>query len=160
MSDARQTFDAKAILERAKYLLRVTSDRELADAAGIEYQTLISWKKRNSIPLQAIIELAGKAGCLLDYLVFGERFVDPVGSPPKIDSAVMEIAIRMVCRAASIDDALIPKIVREATLYYIVLANMMDSLIRAGTERNDALRSIEKTSVDIEVALEDRFRAA
>lgn len=159
MNDPTRSFDAKAIVERAKYLMRVGSDRELAETAGIEYQTLVSWKKRNSIPLQAVIDLAGKSGCLLDYLVFGERFVDPIGSPPRIDSAIMDIALRMVSKAAKVDEKIIPKLVYETTFHYIVLANMVDSLVKSGTDRISAIKRVEKTSIDIGSALEETFGA-
>lgn len=62
------TIDAKTVLERLKPKLSVKTDAELADRLGVPHQTLNSWKKRGSIPLDVVIDAAEKHGVSLDYM--------------------------------------------------------------------------------------------
>ena len=60
--------DAKVVLERLKFKLSVKTDAELAEKLGVPYQTLNSWKKRGSIPMDVLVEASEKYHVSLDYM--------------------------------------------------------------------------------------------
>ncbi|POZ49867.1 helix-turn-helix domain-containing protein [Methylovulum psychrotolerans] len=64
--------DAALVVERLKLLLKVDSDKSLAEELGISTPTVSSWRQRNSIPYEACIEIATKNNVRLDWLIIGK----------------------------------------------------------------------------------------
>jgi len=64
--------DAKGFIDRLGRQLGADSDVSLSEKIGVPYQTIASWKKRNSIPAKEIIRLSIESGTSIDWLLFGE----------------------------------------------------------------------------------------
>ncbi|MFJ4068044.1 helix-turn-helix domain-containing protein [Pseudomonas sp. NPDC089996] len=62
-----------SVLARLKLLTLSKSDVQLAKALDVSPQTLSSWKARDSIPYSLCVDIAQRHGCLLDWLLLGER---------------------------------------------------------------------------------------
>lgn len=52
-------FDAKSIISRLKSLLNIKTDEELSAFLGVARTTISSWKQRNTLDIQLIIEKCG-----------------------------------------------------------------------------------------------------
>ncbi|HET8898797.1 MAG TPA: helix-turn-helix domain-containing protein [Rhodanobacteraceae bacterium] len=64
--------DASAVLGRLALLLGVHNDSQLAKAAGVNRQTLGSWRSRGSVSYELCIKIARERGASLDWLLTGE----------------------------------------------------------------------------------------
>lgn len=64
-------FKATDTINRMKTVVGVKSDLELSNALGAPKQTVASWRKRESIPLERLIDFAISNGASLDWLVLG-----------------------------------------------------------------------------------------
>ena len=60
------------VLKRLANLLNTHSDSELAKALGVAKNTVSSWRTRNKIPYEKVVELSAKENISLDTLIFGE----------------------------------------------------------------------------------------
>lgn len=60
------------VLKRLSQLLNAQSDIELAKALGVASQTVSTWRNRNKIPYEKIVELSISKKISLDFLIFGE----------------------------------------------------------------------------------------
>lgn len=66
------------MIERAKNLLNMRSDKELAAFFGINPSVVASWKRRgNAIPLEYCIKIAEHTGATLDWLILGKGSAAP-----------------------------------------------------------------------------------
>lgn len=63
--------DAKAIIERLKTALEAKTDGDLAAKIDVPVETINSWKRRNSIPIDSILKIAERENISLDWLVLG-----------------------------------------------------------------------------------------
>lgn len=73
MSKPQFNFDAAAVLERMKAGLGLETDIQLANALGISNKTISSWRSRNSIPLDTILDVSLRTSDGMDYLVLGRE---------------------------------------------------------------------------------------
>jgi hypothetical protein len=71
--DDPSIIDVPAILKRVQEFAGITNDRELADMFGVKPVTVASWKTRNLMPLELIVEFAAKRGLSLDMLITGKN---------------------------------------------------------------------------------------
>ena len=67
-----KTVNALGILERLSKALDVHSDVELAKHLGVATQTISTWKKRDKVPLDHIVEISIKNAFSLDSIIFGD----------------------------------------------------------------------------------------
>lgn len=59
------------VLKRMMKVLNTNSDSELAESLGVASQTIATWKKRNKIPYEQIIDMSRDLDVSTDYLLFG-----------------------------------------------------------------------------------------
>jgi len=66
-----RSMDADDIIQRMRQVYAVKHDTELALALGLSKAAPSNWRQRNSPPYDICVEIAGKKGVSLDWLVFG-----------------------------------------------------------------------------------------
>lgn len=64
--------DVNGVLVRAKEILNAGSDQELSQRIGVPRATLASWKRRGSIPLPYLVDLAADGNTSIHWLLTGE----------------------------------------------------------------------------------------
>ncbi|MEC7308550.1 helix-turn-helix domain-containing protein [Vibrio crassostreae] len=64
--------NAQTILDRLSKALKVNSDVELAAALDVAPQTISTWKKRNKVPYDHIVDISEKRSFSLDAIIFGQ----------------------------------------------------------------------------------------
>lgn len=71
---------AKIILKRMSDVSGITTNKELAEALGISYNTLNTWIKRDSIPIEMINEFVQKKQLSYNWLLIGQGniFLDQI----------------------------------------------------------------------------------
>lgn len=62
--------DSKGVLDRLTKALNVNSDNELAEQLGVAKQTIATWKKRNKVPLDYVVEVAVQHNLSVDSILF------------------------------------------------------------------------------------------
>ena len=65
--------DVPAILTRVSNALKITGDLELAKLFRVKPVTISSWRARNSMPLELIVELARTRGISLEEIILGKE---------------------------------------------------------------------------------------
>ena len=65
--------NAKLILERIKETFNVKSNKELSDKLGVSYNTLNTWIKRNSVPIDIIDKVVQKRQISFDWILNGKN---------------------------------------------------------------------------------------
>ena len=68
-----ESLNVSLIIEQLKDALNERTDKSLCEKLGITPQTLSSWKRRNSIPYETIVEIAHAHNLSLDWLTFGKE---------------------------------------------------------------------------------------
>lgn len=63
---------AKGVIKRLKELLKIKTDLELATILGVKPNTISSWKKRNSLQFETIIELCKENNIDLNELFYSD----------------------------------------------------------------------------------------
>lgn len=63
---------AKGVIRRLKEFLKIKTDLELATILGVKPNTISSWKKRNSLQFETIIELCKKSNIDLNELFYSD----------------------------------------------------------------------------------------
>lgn len=61
------------ILDRMKVVTDIATDANLAAHLGVSNKTVSSWRTRNSIPIEAVLQISQEANCKIDYLLFGKE---------------------------------------------------------------------------------------
>jgi len=80
------TFNVDAILQRLRSLLKINNDMQLSHYLNISQNTIYSWRNRNVIDIQLIVEkiknVNQKSSIAIDinWLIFGEGIGDIVTS--------------------------------------------------------------------------------
>lgn len=66
------------ILDRMKSTLSLKTDAELALHLGVSNKTISSWRTRNSLPIESVLQIVDEKGKSLEYFLLGSnRQVDP-----------------------------------------------------------------------------------
>lgn len=73
MTTSNKLPSAAEVLKRLAAVIGVRSDIELAKRLKVATQTVATWKKRNKIPYEKIVEMAAKEGFCIDDLLFENR---------------------------------------------------------------------------------------
>lgn len=68
----KKNLDIQLILARLASALKVSSEDELAEALGVAKATIATWKKRNKIPYDHIVNVAANKLISVDSILFGE----------------------------------------------------------------------------------------
>ena len=63
----------KDILNRLCEYYKVPNNRQLSDKIEVNYNTINTWIKRESIPYEKLHKIAQKESISLDWLLFGEK---------------------------------------------------------------------------------------
>lgn len=71
MSDAT-TLNVPEILDRMKEACGINTDANLATHLGVSNKTVSSWRSRNSLPIEAVLQLTVETGHKIDFFLFGE----------------------------------------------------------------------------------------
>lgn len=61
------------IIERMKKISNVFQDKELAEVLGLTAASIVSWKKRNTIPLENLIKISNLFNTSVDFLLWGKE---------------------------------------------------------------------------------------
>ncbi|AKB05630.1 helix-turn-helix family protein [Vibrio cholerae] len=61
------------VLSRLAKALGTSSDSELAQELGVAKQTISTWKKRNKVPLEQIVEISVEHNLSVDDILFGDK---------------------------------------------------------------------------------------
>lgn len=72
-------FDA---VEQAKIALGVKSDLDMSRALGVAASAIGGYRRRNVVPLEQCVKIAGQTGVSLDWLVLGKGGRKPCSSEP------------------------------------------------------------------------------
>lgn len=64
--------DIPAILERMKVAAGTSTDAQLAKRLDVSNKTISSWRSRNSLPIEAVLQVAEETGKQVDDFLFGE----------------------------------------------------------------------------------------
>lgn len=80
--------NAILFITRLKSVLKISTDLQLAAYLGINQSTLSSWKSRNSIDYDKIIEKCNNIS--LDYLVYGTQTIDNNSQNAIINTSITE----------------------------------------------------------------------
>ena len=120
-------FDVDAILQRLRTMLKISSDMQLSHYLGISQNTIYSWRNRNVIDIQLVVEIIknvnSKSNIAIDlnWLIYGEGIGSMVTS---IENS----------------SGLIQKYIHENTQLKKELAgkqDVIDGLIKILSERNN-----------------------
>lgn len=127
--DPRAVLDIYAILGRVAKLTRVKTDAALAEALGTSRQVLSGWKKRGTVPLDRLCELAVERNYSLDYILLGK---EPEKATPEIAQHVFQEvwdALRSEdCQLSGQSEDLL---IEQAILIYNQIVQIEDRRIRA-----------------------------
>lgn len=134
------TVSAEDVIARLKAAYRVRSDRQLAADLRVSTSTLASWKSRNSIPLELIVEQALLLNLSLDYLILGRG---TESKPADLDVEALQIAIdRAIARNVG---GSMPVQAELASLIYSELIDMRDKYIKVfGLTREATYKEIKR----------------
>jgi phage repressor protein C with HTH and peptisase S24 domain len=64
--------EVSAILERLKKTTETSNNSKLSSALGLNHSTVSTWKARNKIPYDILIDVSNNFNCSLDWLIKGE----------------------------------------------------------------------------------------
>ena len=65
--------DVKAIIDRLKSAFSVQTDIELAQLLEVSNKTVSSWRTRNSVPVEVVLQTSWATNQTVDYLLFGTK---------------------------------------------------------------------------------------
>ncbi|KGQ25081.1 hypothetical protein JP33_07370 [Gallibacterium anatis CCM5995] len=65
--------NSSEIVDRMKKISNVFQDKELAEILGLTAASIVSWKKRNTIPLENLIKISNQFNVSVDFLLWGEQ---------------------------------------------------------------------------------------
>lgn len=86
---------AISTIERLSSALGVKSDVELAKKMGVAAQTIATWKQRNKVPYDKIVEIAAQRELSLDQLIWGnEHNSSTAAYALEIDSEIAEEVVQ------------------------------------------------------------------
>tara|TARA_R110000751_G_scaffold180038_2_gene286493 strand:- start:38079 stop:38666 length:588 start_codon:yes stop_codon:yes gene_type:complete len=60
------------ILDRMKVACDIKADAHLATHLGVSNKTVSSWRSRNSLPIEAVLQVSEETDRRIDYFLFGE----------------------------------------------------------------------------------------
>ena len=61
------------ILDRMKRACSISTDALLATHLGVSNKTVSSWRSRNSLPIEAVLQVSEETNHRIDYFLFGEE---------------------------------------------------------------------------------------
>ncbi|NTJ42578.1 bacteriophage CI repressor [Agrobacterium larrymoorei] len=96
-----RTYDANAVIDRAKSLWALKQDQELADMLEVSRTTLASWKRRNSIPTKYLFKMIWGLDTTMDWLLTGkeDESVDDYGfskKKPLVDDRIFWLSLLLL----------------------------------------------------------------
>ncbi|MDP2733408.1 MAG: helix-turn-helix domain-containing protein [Hoeflea sp.] len=65
------TLDSLAIINRMKRAVGLKTDSDLAAHLKVSNKTISSWRTRNSLPIESLLQLVIETGRSIDYFLFG-----------------------------------------------------------------------------------------
>lgn len=65
--------DGREVIERLKVAFQVKTDTELAGVLEVSNKTISSWKSRNSIPMDVLLQACVATDKNIDYFLFGNE---------------------------------------------------------------------------------------
>lgn len=141
--------DVRAALNHLKEVTKAETDAELADRLGVPYFTLNNWKKRNSIPLPELEEIASRFSVSLDKLVFGHFAFETTSSDFERRTALL--AVRMAISATEVDKD-VKRVLLRTTEYFARWARLMaiQFMEGHGLTEGAALEKLEELALRLE----------
>jgi hypothetical protein len=87
--------DAKVILKRISNILGGLNNREMSEYMGVSYNTLNTWIKRNSIPMEQLSDLVQKRQTSYDWLLTGKglMYLEEKKSNSTVDTGFQDCEI-------------------------------------------------------------------
>lgn len=144
------TMDVKGILERLRAAAHVETDSQLSEKIGVPYQTISSWKKRGSIPIQEILRTAELFDISLDWLLNGVRhWRDNVLNATRDDRTHL-LAVRYAIETSGLSNEKIEDILRNIKLTKRWFSMTLDDLInQQNKSEEEAFKIIERRVSDV-----------
>lgn len=124
----RETIDAEAIVDRFRDLLNCETDTALGEKLGLTQSTISNWRRRNSVPLDYIVDISRRTGRTIDYLIFGDSGSIERSMITSFDKDILGVAIPFACEASGIDRGAANTLTRQILLFY--------NIVRASVERD------------------------
>lgn len=66
--------DATEVIDRVKLALALKTDLDVAEFFEVSNKTVSSWRTRNTVPLEFLLQACAGTGEKIDYFLFGEAF--------------------------------------------------------------------------------------
>ena len=115
--------DAYEVMERLRAATGKDTDSGLASFLKVPYSTLASWRRRNAVPMEAVITVANFSGSTIDWLLLGKSNNGEVQSKssvrplfPNFSQMAVDYGIQFACLIHS------PKIENVSALRTAMLA--------------------------------------
>lgn len=144
--------DANGIIERFKKVLKCSTDTALAEAILTPQPTISSWKRRNSVPLEAIINVSLRTGSSLDFLIFGDdKYIG--GNKTNFDIDILKLAVSFGLEFNSVYGKDQAKLASDITSFYQIIST------RISFSENE-LKITREQAFDIERKWLEAFREA
>lgn len=86
------SFDSRLIIERMKQVLELKEDKELREFFGVAQSTFSSWKNRNAIPFETVINFSLEHNLDLNWLILGNSNSEQLAT----DEQMMLLAYRQL----------------------------------------------------------------
>lgn len=90
---------ARAVVNRLREALGVSSDTELADALRTSRQNVSKWRARGSVPYAEAVYVSLSKGISLDYLLTGAGSGVSKRLPSNLDPEFIKAALQLLVRA-------------------------------------------------------------
>ena len=84
--------DISQILERLKEVTKTKNNANLSIELGLKQSTVSTWKARNKIPYDVLMEVSEKLNCSLDWLIKGEKTSQNANSTNHVHLPFYEIS--------------------------------------------------------------------
>lgn len=84
------------VLVRIAGVLGTKTDGELANALGVASQTVSTWRNRNKVPYEQVVDVSSRYNVSVDYLLFGKKDSQEETTAQKNTQAVREWAESVV----------------------------------------------------------------
>ncbi|NJL09094.1 MAG: bacteriophage CI repressor [Methylacidiphilales bacterium] len=140
--------NVRAILAQVKSSIGASTDSELSKKIGVPYQTINSWKKRNSIPLEALIDITTRFNLSIDAILAGS-------SPPKDASIEREIygrclrlSIELALTSSGLSDDQTTVVRRNMGYFFKIMRMQVKHMMRDGAMTSDEAFAIQEKIVE------------
>ena len=125
--------EANQVIDRLFEVFRAKNNNELANFLGIAYNTISTWRNRNTIPYHICVDVAKRKKISLDWLLLGRGQMYWKDYSPVLDSPTNTIQ----------EPRPVPYLTEDKTVTALLLKNM-DRLFHELSELKQRIDRLEK----------------